>query len=57
MPVLTEVHKATKRCVICPGCNKVTSSGQCEYHCEKWLSLRLKELSYAVKQFKIPVSV
>jgi hypothetical protein len=58
MSILTEVHTAVKRCIACPGCNKATSSAQCDYHCEKWLTLRIKEMSYASKQlFKIPVSV
>lgn len=54
MQTLIERPKAVQRCVACPGCNKVTSSGQCDNHCSKWFDLRLKEVSHYAEKVRIP---
>ena len=49
MATLILTKKAVKRCVVCPGCNAVRSSAQCDYPCDKWFTLRLKEVSQYAK--------
>ncbi len=53
MQTILKVKKAEQRCVACKGCNRVSSSAQCEHKCERWFQLRIKEVSRYVN-FRIP---
>lgn len=60
MPVQTDIliaaraMRTMKSCSACLGCSKVRSSAQCEHKCERWFSLRVKELSYASERVGTP---
>jgi|GEM_PF-2554445 len=38
------------RCSSCKGCDKVTSSEQCLWHCDKWFALKVRQVSLRLKR-------
>ena len=54
MLLVEEKKESRKNCIECPGCERVTSSARCVIHCERWLDLRIREVSSYAKSVKIP---